>query len=179
MRGLIISADGFEDTELLVPLYRLREEGIAVDVASTRAEHITGKHGYSQPVDRQLTEIDPHDYDVLVLPGGRAPAALRSNAALQGIVRAFDVAGTPIAAICHGPQILVSAGVMEGRTATCYRTVAIELKQAGAHYVDQEVVVDGNLVTSREPTDIPAFCREIMKQLKTKESRAQIVSGEK
>jgi protease I len=177
MRALIVSADDFEDTELLVPLYRLREEGIGVDVASTSGERITGKHGYSRPVDKQLSEVDPHGYDVLVLPGGRAPAALRDSPVLHGIVRAFDVAGKPIAAICHGPQILVSAGVVEGRTATCYRAVAPELRQAGALYLDREVVVDGNLVTSREPEDIPAFCREIMKQLASRRSRTATASG--
>jgi len=168
MRALIVSADDFEDTELLVPLYRLREEGISVDVASPRAGSIQGKHGYSQPVDRTLAEVEPRDYDLLVLPGGRAPAALRDDAALQRIVRAFHAADKPIAAICHGPQILVSAGVMDGRQATCYKTVAAELRDAGARYVDDEVVVDRNLVTSRQPSDLPAFCREIMKQLRAK-----------
>ena len=172
MRALIVSADDFEDTELLVPLYRLREEGISVDVASPRTGSITGKHGYSQSVDRTLTEVDPRDYDLLVLPGGRAPAALRDDAALQGIVRAFDAANKPIAAICHGPQILVSAGVMDGRLATCYKSVAAELRDAGARYVDDEVVVDRNLVTSRQPSDLPAFSREIMKQLRAREASA-------
>ena len=170
VRALMVSADGFEDTELLVPLYRLREEGISVDVASPRAGSITGKHGYSQPVDRPLAEVDPRDYDLLVLPGGRAPAVLRDDAVLQAIVRAFDAANKPIAAICHGPQILVSAGVMDGRQATCYKTVAAELKDAGARYVDDEVVVDRNFITSRQPSDLPAFCREIMKQLRARES---------
>ena len=178
MRALIVSADEFEDTEVLVPLYRFREGGIAVDVASLGAESITGKHGYTQRVDKRLTEVNPHDYDVLVLPGGRAPAALRGNPAIQGIVRAFDVAGKPIAAICHGPQILISAGVMEGRKATCYLAVAPELREAGARYLDREVVVDGNLVTSRQPSDLPAFCREIMKQLKAKELTAATISRE-
>ncbi len=168
LRALIVSADDFEDTELLVPLYRLREEGISADVASTRAGTIRGKHGYSVSIDRTLPEVEPRDYDLLVLPGGRAPAALRQVAALQEIVRAFAAANKPIAAICHGPQILVSAGVMSGREATCYKTVAAELRDAGARYVDDEVVVDGNLVTSRQPSDLPAFCREIMKQLRAK-----------
>jgi len=174
MKALMVSADGFEDTELLVPLYRLREEGISVDVASPCLGSITGKHGYSQSIDRTLAEVDPRDYDLLVLPGGRAPAALRDDTALQEIVRAFDAATKPIAAICHGPQILVSAGVMDGRRATCYKTVATELKDAGARYVDREVVVDGNLVTSRQPSDLPAFCREIMKQLGARKSSATV-----
>lgn len=173
MRALIVSADDFEDTELLVPLYRLREEGISVDVACPRSGSITGKHGYSQSIDRTLSEVDPGDYDLLVLPGGRAPAALRDDSTLQGIVRAFDFTHKPIAAICHGPQILVSAGVMDGRKATCYKTVAAELRDAGARYVDEEVVVDRNLVTSRQPSDLPAFCREIMKQLRAREEAGE------
>jgi protease I len=172
MRALIVSADDFEDTELLVPLYRFREEGIEVEVASPRAGSIRGKHGYSVSVDRTIPDVDPRDYDLLVLPGGRAPAALRGDAALQRIVRAFDAAQKPIAAICHGPQILVSAGVMEGRQATCYKTIAAELKDAGARYVDDEVVVDRNLVTSRQPSDLPAFCRQIMKQLRGRKNSA-------
>ena len=168
MRALIVSADDFEDAELLVPLYRLREEGVSVDVASPRAGSIRGKHGYSVSIDRALPEVEPRDYDLLVLPGGRAAAALRGDATLQGIVRAFDAANKPIAAICHGPQIFVSAGVIEGRQATCYKTVAAELRDAGARYLDGEVIVDRNLITSRQPSDLPAFCREIMKQLRAK-----------
>jgi protease I len=170
VRVLIVSADEFEDTELLVPLYRFREEGIPVDVASPRAGSIRGKHGYTVSIDKTLADVHPRDYDVLILPGGRAPAALRDDALLQGIVRAFDTAQKPIAAICHGPQILVSAGVMEGRQATCYKTVAVELRDAGARYVDAEVVVDRNLVTSRQPSDLPAFCREILRRLRGREA---------
>jgi protease I len=173
MRVLIVSADEFEDTELLVPLYRFREEGIEVHVASPRPGSIRGKHGYAVSVDRTLREVDPRDYDLLLLPGGRAPAALRDDDALQRIVRAFDAEKKPIAAICHGPQILVSAGVLEGRQATCYKTVAPELKDAGARYVDDEVVVDRNLVTSRQPSDLPAFCREILKRLRAREAAAK------
>jgi protease I len=172
VRVLIVSADDFEDTELLVPWYRFREEGIDVDVASPGSESIRGKHGYSVSVDKSLREVDARDYDLLVLPGGRAPAALRDDDRLQRIVRAFDAANKPIAAICHGPQILVSAGVMTGRRATCYETLAAELKNAGARYVDDEVVVDRNLVTSRQPSDLPAFCREILRQLRGRKTAA-------
>jgi protease I len=175
VRVLIVSADDFEDTELLVPWYRLREEGIPVDVASPSAGSIRGKHAYSVSIDKTLAEVHPRDYDLLILPGGRAPAALRGDAALQAIVRAFDAANKPIAAICHGPQILVSAGVMDGRRATCYKTLAAELRDAGARYVDDEVVVDRNLITSRQPSDLPAFCREIMRRLRGREKRRKTV----
>ncbi|HEB69382.1 MAG TPA: type 1 glutamine amidotransferase [Desulfobulbus sp.] len=164
MKALIVSGDLFEDTELLVPWYRLIEEECEVDIASTTAGTITGKHGYTVPVRLPLDEIDPAVYDLLVLPGGKAPASLRKNEPLLSIVRHFFSENKPVAAICHGPQILVSAGVLNGRKATCYKSVADEVKSAGADYRDEEVVVDGNLITSRIPSDLPAFCREIMRR---------------
>lgn len=164
-KALFLSADNFEDSELLVPLYRLREAGCSVDVASLKGGPIRGKHGYEVPVDKVCTEISPSDYDVLVLPGGKAPAAIRNNATIQSIARSFMSDGKPIAAICHGPQILISAGLVRGRKCTCYKTVMTELREAGAQYEDTEVVVDGNLITSRQPEDLPAFNRELMKML--------------
>jgi len=166
MKALIISADQFEDTELLVPLYRFQETGIGVDVASLRKGDITGKRGYGATANKSLDEVKPDDYDILVLPGGKAPAEVRKQAKAIEIVKAFFRQNKPVAAICHGPQILVSAGLLKGRHATCYETVAPELKDAGALYEDSEVVVDGNLVTSRQPSDLPAFMRETMKLLK-------------
>ena len=166
MRALIVSADNFEDSELLVPYYRLREEGIPVDVASPARGTIKGKHGYEVTVDKTLAEVVPDDYTVLVLPGGKAPAAIRKETAALAICRHFFSHNKPVAAICHGPQTLITAGLLKGRRATCYQSVAAEMKEAGALYEDSEVVVDGNLVTSRQPSDIPAFCREMMKKLK-------------
>ena len=165
MKALIVSADNFEDSELLVPYYRLKEAGIEVVVASLSRGAITGKHGYEVPVDKTLDEVNPDHYAILVLPGGKAPAVIRKEPKALEIARSFFAAGKPVAAICHGPQILISAGLMQGRRATCYRSVADELKAAGALYEDQEVVVDAKLVTSRQPADLPAFLRETMKQL--------------
>jgi len=166
MKSLIISADQFEDSELLVPYYRLLEEGIPVDVASLHRGAITGKHGYGVQADKALAEVKPESYALLVLPGGKAPAAIRKEPAALEICRSFFAHNKPVAAICHGPQILISAGLLTGRRATCYQSVADEMRQAGALYEDSEVVVDGNLITSRQPSDIPAFMREIMKKLK-------------
>jgi len=166
MKALILSADNFEDTELLVPLYRLREAGYTVDVASEKRDAIRGKHGYEVQVDKLFSEISAGDYDVLVLPGGKAPAAIRNIPKVQEIARTFMSGGKPVAAICHGPQILISAGLVRGRKATCYKLVTTELREAGAQYEDSEVVVDGNLITSREPKDLPAFNRELMRMLK-------------
>ena len=165
MKALIISADNFEDSELLVPYYRLQEAGVEVTIASLNRGAITGKHGYEVSVDKTLDEVNPEDYAILVLPGGKAPAALRKEPKSLEIARSFFTHVKPVAAICHGPQILISAGLLKGRGATCYQSVADELKEAGALYEDREVVVDGNLVTSRQPADLPAFMRETMKLL--------------
>ncbi|BEH10849.1 MULTISPECIES: type 1 glutamine amidotransferase domain-containing protein [Geobacter] len=166
MKGLIISADQFEDSELLIPYYRLLEEVIPVRIAAPARGTITGKHGYEVTADLALAEVAADDYTILILPGGKAPAAVRREPAALEICRSFFAHARPVAAICHGPQTLVSAGLLSGRRATCYRSVADELRGAGALYEDSEVVVDGNLITSREPADLPAFMREIMKKLK-------------
>ncbi len=163
---LIISADGFEDSELLQPYLQLSEEGVSSDIASLQAGLITGKHGKAVTANLAVDEVDPTGYDMLLLPGGKAPAELRKHEQVLELVRHFFRAGKPVAAICHGPQILLSAGVLSGRTVTSYRSVAEELKAAGINYVDREVVVDGNLITSRQPADIPAFVREILARLK-------------
>lgn len=167
MKALIISADNFEDTELLVPFYRLREEGVDVDIASVQKANIKGKHGYTVAVDKALSDVTPEEYGILVIPGGKAPEVLRKNEHALSIAKQFFRQKKPVAAICHGPQILISAGLLAGRRATCYRSVAPEMKEAGAVYEDKEVVVDGNLITSRQPSDLPAFMREIMKALRS------------
>jgi protease I len=166
MKALIISADNFEDSELLVPYYRLKEAGVEVTVASLNRVPIKGKHGYEVAVDMTLDEVKPDDYELLVLPGGKAPATVRKEPKALEIARNFFARKKPVAAICHGPQILISAGLLQGRRATCYTSVADELKASGALYEDREVVVDANLVTSRQPADLPAFMRETMKQIR-------------
>ncbi len=165
MKALFLSADHFEDTELLVPYYRLKEAGVDVDVASAGVGKITGKHGYEVEANKSFGEVKADEYDLLVLPGGGAPAAVRKEPAALAIARAFFADNKPVAAICHGPQILVSADLLKGRHPTCYASVSSELKDAGAVYEDREVVVDGNLVTSRSPADLPAFLREMMKRI--------------
>ena len=165
MKALIVSADHFEDSELLVPYYRLLEAGIDVDIASMRRGKINGKHGYQVEATVALKDVNPDDYALLVLPGGKAPADIRKEPAALRIAQSFFAENKPVAAICHGPQTLISAGLLRGRRATCFHTVAAELGDAGALYEDSEVVVDGNLVTSRKPSDLPAFMREIIRQV--------------
>ena len=166
MKALFISADNFEDTELLVPFYRLREEGIEVDIASMQKGVIKGKHGYEVAVNKTLDDVKPEDYALLVLPGGKAPETVRKQPKAVAIAQHFFRKNKPVSAICHGPQTLISAGLLKGRHATCYSSVAEEMKSSGALYEDSEVVVDGNLITSRQPSDLPAFMRETLKMLK-------------
>jgi protease I len=166
MNVLIISADNFEDTELLVPYYRMLEEGYDVDIASMKKGKIKGKKGYEVEVTKVLKDVNSDDYDFLILPGGKAPGEIRKDQKALDIARDFFDKNRPVAAICHGAQTLISAGLMKGKHATCYRAVEPEMKEAGADYEDKEVIVDGNLITSRQPSDIPAFMREIMKKLK-------------
>ncbi len=165
MKALIISADNFEDMELFYPLHRLKEEGVAVKVASMKEGAIKGKHGYSIHVDLTLAEVKPEEFDMLVLPGGRAPERVRLEEKALEVARYFFNENRPVAVICHGVQILISAGVIRGRRATCFIGIRDDLKSAGALYEDKEVVVDGNLVTSRNPDDLYAFGRELIRKL--------------
>ncbi len=166
MKALILSADKFEDMELFYPLNRLKEEGITVKVASMKKGGITGEYGYSIDVDMTFGDVKPEDYDMLVLPGGKAPEKVRLDEKALEIARYFFRENKPVAAICHGLQTLISAGVIKGRKATCYIGMRDDLRCAGALYEDREVVVDGNLVTSRHPRDLYAFGRELVRKLK-------------
>ncbi len=166
MKILILSADDFEDMELFVPYYRFKEEGFDVDVAAKKRQKIEGKHDYEIEANHAFDDINPEQYDMLFLPGGKAPAKVRKEDAALQIVRHFMDKNKPIVTICHGPQIMISAGVVQGRHMTCWPEVSKELKEAGAVYEDQEVVVDGNIVSSRMPSDLPFFLREVMKKAK-------------
>jgi protease I len=166
MKALIISADHFEDTELLYPYYRLKEEGFKLHVASLSRGTITGKHGYVVMVDVSLDEVKPEQYDLLVLPGGKAPQRLKKEERALAIARHFFSQKKPVAAICHGPLILAAAGLLKNQEVTGYRSTKGELISSGAKYRNQEVVIDGNLITSRQPSDLPAFSREMIKLIK-------------
>ncbi len=164
MRILILSEEGFEDIELLYPYYRMKEEGFEVTVASPNGGKIRGKYGYVFPESVPMREINPSDFYALILPGGKGPERIRVRARelAREIVRHFMDENKPIAAICHGPQLLITAGKVEGRKLTSYPGIADDLLAAGAIWVDREVVVDGNLITSRIPSDIPAWMREFV-----------------
>ena len=161
MKALFISGDGYDDIELLVPYYRFLEEGMKVDIASMRKkEPITGKHGYEVKVTKTLAEVRPDDYDILVLPGGDAAEAVRKEPKAVEIARDFFRKDKPVAAICQGPQTLITAGLLKGKHATGSRDVIDELTSAGAIYKYKDVAMDGNLETWRRPSDLPAFMRE-------------------
>ncbi len=162
MKALIISADNFEDSELLYPYYRIKEEGWTVDVAAARIGQITGKHGYSVSVDKTFQEVDPAGYDLLVIPGGKAPEEVRLSKDALRIVKSFFTDDKYVASICHGPQVLISAGEMAGKSVTCWQGIKDDIIAAGGRYHDTEVVLDGNLISSRMPDDLPAFMREVV-----------------
>lgn len=168
IKALTLTADDVEDSELLCPMNRMKEAGVRVDVAAPKKGEVTGKHGYKIMANLSLDEVPSADvagYAMLFLPGGKAPARLREIPRALEIAQAFAANNLPIAAICHGPQILISAGLVKGRRMTCYASVADELKAAGADYQDSPLVVDGNFITSRNPDDIPAFNGEIARRL--------------
>ena len=169
-RVAILASNGFEESELLEPMRALREHGAQVDVVSPEQGSIQGmRHfdkGRSVDVDRDLAGADAADYDGLVLPGGVAnPDALRTDPDAVRFVRGFFEAGKPVAVICHGPWTLVEADVVKGRTLTSWPSLETDLKNAGARWVDEEVHVDGGLVSSRKPDDLPAFCAKMVEEL--------------
>ena len=162
-RILIIATDGFEDSELLEPRRRLIERGARVTLASPERGEIEGDGGARAIPDCAIAEVAESDYDMLILPGGtKNPDALRMDESAVGLVRAFARAGKPVGAICHGPWLLVEADVIHGRTVTGWPSIRTDLRNAGAEVIDQEVAIDGNIVTSRKPEDIPAFTEALI-----------------
>ena len=162
-----LAADGFEKVELTVPLYALRLAGAKVDIISLRHGRIRGVNLHEPAsrvgVDKTVEEADPNTYDALLLPGGFInPDLLRQSQRAREFVRAFDTAGKPIASLCHGPWVLASAGLLQGRTLTSWPGIRDDLVNAGARWLDQEVVRDGNLVTSRGPQDLKPFVQEVV-----------------
>lgn len=172
MRVAVLATDGFEEAELTEPAKVLGEEGAKLDIIAPHSGRIQAfKHHdktITVPVDLTLDQAKPDDYDALLLPGGALNAdAMRMVPQVQQFVKAFASSGLPMAVICHAPWELVSAGVARGRTMTSYHTIQDDVRNAGANWVDKEVVVDGQLVTSRQPSDIPAFNREMVKLFAT------------
>ncbi|MCD6473520.1 MAG: type 1 glutamine amidotransferase, partial [Thermoplasmata archaeon] len=161
MKALILAEDGFEDLELFYPYYRLKEEGIDVTIASSK-EKIVGKYGYAIETDAKYEEIDASIYDCLVIPGGKSPERVRLNKNAIEITRHFFEKNKPVAIICHGAQVLISAGVVKGRNIACWYGIKDDVIAAGSNFIDG-VAVDGNLVSARFPQDLPEWMREFIK----------------
>jgi protease I len=166
---LVFVHNGFEDRELMIPYFRFQEAGYKVDVVGPEA-NTTYKGEYGLTIKSHVSpeDINIDDYVAIMIPGGRAPDRMRTNKGLVKLAEEAFQKGKVIAAICHGPQLLIEADVVKGKKATCYVSVSTDLKNAGGIYLDKSVVVDGNLVTSRFPADLPDFCRETLKLLGTK-----------
>jgi protease I len=164
----ILAADMFERVELEEPRKALEDAGADVEVVSIHDGEIKGFDHFDPantvPVDRTVEEVSPDDYDALLVPGGVGnPDQLRGDENAVAFVRRFHDAGKPMAVICHGPWVLVEAGIVPGKRVTSWPTLETDIRNAGGDWVDEEVVVDGNLVTSRKPDDIPAFNREMLR----------------
>jgi protease I len=166
-RIAILVEDGFEDRELTGPLEALRSAGAEVALVGPSAHtEYRGKRGQAV-VTSDVAAGSAHiqDFDALVVPGGYAPDKMRMRHAMVDLVRDAMLAQKPVAAICHGPQVLISADVLRGRTLTCWPSIAVDVKNAGGLYVDKPVVEDGNLITSRKPDDVPMFSDAIIRAL--------------
>jgi protease I len=169
-RVAILATDGFEQVELTEPKKALEQAGAITEVISPKSGEIRGwkskDWGDSVKVDKTLTNANPSDYDALVLPGGVAnPDNLRMDEKAVRFVKDFAQSGKPVAAICHGPWTLVEAGVVKGHTLTSWPSLKTDLKNAGANWVDKDVVMDGNFITSRKPDDLHAFNKKVIEEI--------------
>ena len=163
---VLLAENQYQELELWVPYYRLKEEGAEVTVVGSGSSRtFTGKYGYPIDVDKEANEIDISKYDGVVIPGGYAPDMMRRYPEMVKMVREAHQKGKVIAAICHAGWMLVSAGILKGKKVTGFFAIKDDLMNAGGNYMDEEVVRDGNLITSRKPDDLPAFCREMIDAL--------------
>ena len=162
----ILIEDMYNEFEFWYPYYRMKEAGANVTVVGTGAKEYHSKIGLPAPGGTSAGSVNAVDFDAVIVPGGFAPDRMRRSADLLKFVRDVFQQGKVVAAICHAGWVLVSAGVLKGKRATCFFAIKDDVVNAGANYVDQEVVRDGNLITSRMPDDLPAFCREIIAALK-------------
>lgn len=161
MRAAVMIGPLFEDSEATYPYYRLQEAGAEVELIGLAAgDEVKGKYGQPLVTDRAASDVAAGELDLLVIAGGFGPDKLRVDEGVVALVRAMDEAGKPIAFICHGGWVPVSAGILAGRRATSVPAIADDIRNAGAEWEDSEVVVDGNLISSRRPPDLPALMRE-------------------
>jgi protease I len=169
----MIATDGYEDSELLETRRLLEQRGADVTLASLKMGEIKGDKGATAEVDMTVDQVDPGDYDALVLPGGVAnPDKLRMNEKVVQTVRNFVESEKPVGAICHGPWLLAEADVLKTRKVTSWPSIRTDLRNAGAEVVDREAVIDGNIVTSRKPDDIPAFAEAVVQVIEKADADA-------
>ncbi|RMF83556.1 MAG: type 1 glutamine amidotransferase [Nitrospinota bacterium] len=162
----ILAENMYQEMELWYPYYRMKEEGAEVVVVGTgTADTYTSKSGYPVKVDATADQVKAEDFNAIIIPGGYAPDLMRRCKAMVNLVADAYKQGKIVAAICHAGWMVASAGIAKGKTLTCFHSIKDDLVNAGAEYVDEEVVIDGNLVTSRVPNDLPAFCRAIISLL--------------
>lgn len=162
----VLIEDHYQDLEVWYPILRLREAGHkVVSIEPRKQKHYVGKWGYPIDVDCSIDEVSAKDFDAVVIPGGWAPDKLRLSRKILDFVAALHKEGKVIASICHGGWVLISAGICKGKTLTSYEAIKDDLINAGATFVDKEVVQDGSIITSRKPDDLPAFCRTILEML--------------
>lgn len=168
-RIAILAEDLYEENELWYPYYRLKEAGAAVTLVGTgRSETFKSKHGVPVVPERTTDDISVSDFDAVVIPGGYSPDMMRRKASLVAFVREMHEAGKTVAAICHAPWVLVSAGILDGKQVTSFGSIKDDVEAAGGTYLDEAVVVDGNLVTSRAPADLPAFVPAIIENIRAR-----------
>ncbi len=165
-KAAVLTGEGFQDAEAYMPIGYLTNHGVKITVIGSEKKEVKSYNSdFTIKIQKTAEEVSIEDFDVLILPGGKAPAKLRENEAIVSFVKDFYNTGKPVAAICHAPQILIRADVMEGKTATSYKSVKEEMIDAGVNYKDEAPVIDGNLITARNPGDLPAFCEAIMSAL--------------
>jgi len=162
----VLVENDYQDQEVWVPYYRLREEGYETVAVGPRAGRYLSKYGYPIEATMAASQASPDEFVGVVIPGGWAPDRLRQDEGVLRLVRDLSAKRRVVASICHGGWVLASAGVVRGRTLTSYQAIRDDMVNAGASFVDREVVRDGNLITARKPDDLPAFCREIVRALK-------------
>lgn len=161
----ILLEDLYEDLEFWYPYYRLREAGAGVKSVAPLVKQYKGKRGYPATADLAVENVDAGNFDAVLVPGGYSPDLMRRSPGMVDFLKEAYEQGKIVAAICHGPWMLASAGALKGRSVTSFFSIKDDLVNAGAHFVDREVVRDGNVITSRTPADLPAFCREIIRAL--------------
>ncbi len=171
-RVAVLVENIYEDLELWYPVLRMREAGAEVTIVGTGAPVYTSKHGYEARADKNADQVDAGQFDAVIIPGGYAPDKMRIHKPMVDLVREAHRHGKVVAAICHGGWMLASADILKGRKVTGYIAIKDDLVHAGATYEDSEVVRDGNLITSRKPADLPAFCRTILQAVGEGKARA-------